>query len=435
MKYKFFVLFFINSLFLFGQSEVTFFKDTTQNLSLATITLQEFSSIKNNVVIEEKSNSNYWFKIPKLVDNNKEYIFYIRGIDVYSSTAYQQGRAFQKLKNQRYITYKINRDFDTYIKIDNFRSAHFPFYLMPEEAFFLREKKVLIYNGFYYGFSFLVILYSLVYFSFFKDTTFLHYALMLTSIGFGIFILDGSHNLFHISKTTTEYIVVINYVALAFFASKFVNSFLFLEGVFPNLKKYTYTVGVSIVIVAIAYIFTNSFFLFKTLNFMVFVLLFVYWFTSLILFNKNIYNKILVIAFAMLLFSSIDSLLFTKFGFYALNTNPLFIKIGGILQITILCFAVISREKILRKEYALMKNDIIEYSMLNTTANTNDYNLIDELSFREKEIFDLIVTGDSNKIIAYKLNISVNTVKFHIKNIYDKLNITSRKEAVSFDKS
>ena len=36
-------------------------------------------------------------------------------------------------------------------------------------------------------------------------------------------------------------------------------------------------------------------------------------------------------------------------------------------------------------------------------------------------------------MISAELNISVNTVKFHIKNIYEKLNIKSRKEALNID--
>jgi DNA-binding CsgD family transcriptional regulator len=56
-------------------------------------------------------------------------------------------------------------------------------------------------------------------------------------------------------------------------------------------------------------------------------------------------------------------------------------------------------------------------------------------SIREKEIFDLIIIGNSNKLIADSLNISVNTVKFHVKNIYEKLHIKSRKEAIKLEKS
>ena len=52
-------------------------------------------------------------------------------------------------------------------------------------------------------------------------------------------------------------------------------------------------------------------------------------------------------------------------------------------------------------------------------------------SLSVREIFDLILQGKSNKEIATVVNVSINTVKFHIKNIYDKLHIKSRKEALN----
>lgn len=49
-----------------------------------------------------------------------------------------------------------------------------------------------------------------------------------------------------------------------------------------------------------------------------------------------------------------------------------------------------------------------------------------KLSERQKEIVKLIRAGKSNKEIAISLSISENTVKFHVKNIYCILNISSR---------
>lgn len=53
-----------------------------------------------------------------------------------------------------------------------------------------------------------------------------------------------------------------------------------------------------------------------------------------------------------------------------------------------------------------------------------------ELSRREKEILDLVSRGYGNKEIADQLSVSLETVRHHLKKVYDKLHIHSRTEAV-----
>jgi DNA-binding NarL/FixJ family response regulator len=52
------------------------------------------------------------------------------------------------------------------------------------------------------------------------------------------------------------------------------------------------------------------------------------------------------------------------------------------------------------------------------------------LSEREKEILHLMAEGLNYKAIAEKIFISYETVRTHVKNIYKKLHVTSRNEAV-----
>ena len=54
------------------------------------------------------------------------------------------------------------------------------------------------------------------------------------------------------------------------------------------------------------------------------------------------------------------------------------------------------------------------------------------LSKKEREVFDLLADGKSNKEIAQSLFIETSTVKSHVNKIFQKLNIQSRKEVINW---
>ena len=49
----------------------------------------------------------------------------------------------------------------------------------------------------------------------------------------------------------------------------------------------------------------------------------------------------------------------------------------------------------------------------------------------EKDVMRLLIHGDKNADIARKLFVSENTVKYHLKNIYQKLDVRNRGQAVN----
>ncbi len=53
------------------------------------------------------------------------------------------------------------------------------------------------------------------------------------------------------------------------------------------------------------------------------------------------------------------------------------------------------------------------------------------LTGREQELLIALSEGSTNVQIASELNISLNTVKFHLKNLYSKLNVKNRAQAVA----
>jgi DNA-binding CsgD family transcriptional regulator len=64
-----------------------------------------------------------------------------------------------------------------------------------------------------------------------------------------------------------------------------------------------------------------------------------------------------------------------------------------------------------------------------STGGTGEENTI--LSPREREVVTLLAEGLSNKEIARRLNIAVDTAKFHVGRVIDKLDATGRTDAVA----
>jgi ATP/maltotriose-dependent transcriptional regulator MalT len=53
------------------------------------------------------------------------------------------------------------------------------------------------------------------------------------------------------------------------------------------------------------------------------------------------------------------------------------------------------------------------------------------LSPREREALRLLAEGLSNKQMARRLNVSENTIKTHLANVYGKLGVNSRTQAIA----
>jgi DNA-binding NarL/FixJ family response regulator len=70
---------------------------------------------------------------------------------------------------------------------------------------------------------------------------------------------------------------------------------------------------------------------------------------------------------------------------------------------------------------------VISFFNEQKSSSTNDYTL----SQRELTILKCLVNGDSYKMIADNCRISIGTVRSHINNIYKKLHINSKSEAVA----
>lgn len=62
----------------------------------------------------------------------------------------------------------------------------------------------------------------------------------------------------------------------------------------------------------------------------------------------------------------------------------------------------------------------------------NEVNLLDDLTPREEDVLDLLTQGVTYKGVAGKLYISETTVKTHVNNIFQKLQVNDRTQAVLY---
>lgn len=60
-----------------------------------------------------------------------------------------------------------------------------------------------------------------------------------------------------------------------------------------------------------------------------------------------------------------------------------------------------------------------------------DQFVVEPLTEKEKEVLGLLQSGLRNKDVAMRANISITTTKWHLKNVYAKLNVSNRTEAVA----
>ncbi|BAY82363.1 LuxR family two component transcriptional regulator [Calothrix parasitica NIES-267] len=108
--------------------------------------------------------------------------------------------------------------------------------------------------------------------------------------------------------------------------------------------------------------------------------------------------------------------------------------VKGILPQTSTESEIIAAVEAVASGLVVLHPEVIDNLQLQKTTNLQQQagiNSIQTLTPREIEILQMLTPGLSNKAIAKQLNISDHTVKFHVSSIFQKLNVSTRTEAVA----
>ncbi|MBV6625351.1 MAG: response regulator transcription factor [Rivularia sp. (in: Bacteria)] len=103
-------------------------------------------------------------------------------------------------------------------------------------------------------------------------------------------------------------------------------------------------------------------------------------------------------------------------------------RIKGILPHNSTESEIIAAVEAVASSLVVFHPDIVDNLQLQKSTNLQHH---EKLTNREIEILQMLTSGLSNKAIAQQLHISEHTVKFHVSSIFQKLNVSTRTEAVA----
>ncbi|MGJ1387371.1 LuxR C-terminal-related transcriptional regulator [Sphingobacterium spiritivorum] len=166
-------------------------------------------------------------------------------------------------------------------------------------------------------------------------------------------------------------------------------------------------------------------------------------------FRKDVYARFLVLTFGVILLVGIGFVLNTNFNQSWLSVfNMDTLRLVSAFEIISISFAIVFKARALQEENERCRNEINSYlNQLNELKDNlpvaketvvlkeNTIVFLKEnyqLTEREMDVLMGLWEGLSNQELGEKLFISLNTVKYHVSNLYIKLDIKSRTQALKF---
>ncbi|WP_139956754.1 7TM diverse intracellular signaling domain-containing protein [Flavicella sediminum] len=421
---------------------ISYSKDFSNTETIHSISEKKLKPLESpNIGFE---NGLYWFKVILNEDVlNKLIVFDLLGSNITKITVFQNSKIVPyKELDKTHFSLLVNSKFENpvyYLRVQFDNEVYFPLQLKTYEQGQLEAKYSYFINGAYYGFVLMVFIVNLFFYISLKDKTFLYYCFFLIVITIIILDYDGLLNTI-IPNFFSRYGRVLTHFFVSFSGALFANQFLNINYYLPKSNK----TGVFLLFITMcSYLlfFPTNKFLFVAIGdtFSMLVLLH-YWGIGIIISKKYKFSRFFVVGYSLILFSSVLFIVPLNWGLNTFTVSLKTVKFGALFEMLILTYAITYRVKILQKENHQFKTAIQEYlhkinfleSNSSNPSETNIEVLVSEnnLSEREADVLLLIFKGYTNKRIGDELFISLNTVKYHIRNIYQKLNIKSKNEAI-----
>ena len=420
---------------------MSYFKDLQEAETIFSVSKKIFSPLKSPRMGFE--NGTYWFKIMLLENQTKDNIVFdlpeasIDIITVYNNFTIVPYKELVNTHKSLLITTNPSNNI-YYLKVHFAKEVFFPLSLKKYTYSQLNEKYVFFVNGVYYGFALMVLIVNVFFYFSIKDKTFLFYCFFLISITLALLDYDGVlKNVIPINLSLYGSIII--HYLIPVFGAIFANQFLNIKYYLPKSNKMgLYLLAAAFINYLVFLIYKNYIFVAIADTFSLLVLLH-YWIIAVVILKKHQFAKFFVIGYSLVLFSAFLYVIPLAWGLNTFFATLQSIKFGALFEMLILTYAITYRVQILQTENSRIKQQIKNYLDQIEKLETNNSTekkfeaLIkkNNLSEREADVLQLIFKGYNNQKISDELFISLNTVKYHIRNIYEKLNINSKNEVIN----
>ncbi|TVZ55205.1 7TMR-DISM extracellular protein 2 [Lutibacter sp. Hel_I_33_5] len=441
---------------------LTFFKEKSPT-SLKEVLIKEFKKVPKSNNFGYK-NGSYWYKLEiQKATYNKDYIIYVPTHNIEKIELFKlngdkleyigkSGNSVQQNDlhfNFKFPAFKLNEKekFTYYLKVDFPKEGNFPLKIVSEKNFLSDKLNKQSLISFFYGTCILILILNLLFYFKYKSKIYLYYIGFLFPVMINLMLIDGS--LINIFRGNQFYylIEIGSHLVMNVYLILFSLNFLELNKRVPKFSKLSILSPIIVAILYLLYLISNNYILVvlgDTIGLIIFPIL---WFLGLFYIRKAKYAKYYVIGYFFLIPIGVYYLLGLGYGEWYVDGEGTFIKVASWLDMIAFTFAINYRFKIRSQEKQKIIEELKEKLNLNNTQisknkeidpyfillKKNDYTS-EALTLKEIEILKLLIKGNSNNEIGNKLFISNNTVKYHIRNIYQKVNVKSReslKEKIS----
>lgn len=333
-----------------------------------------------------------------------------------------------------YPRFVLHGDQKTYYLQTSFKKGvYFPVKFMTEPEFRRFEVKGNFRLGMFYGLAAVIFIINALFFIFFGQRIFAYYGLFQACIVTAIASSDGLFTFF------TDRPDFLNYADIPLHIGAFVTGFFFAgqfigwSEAFSRIKFVLILAVVCSISSMMLYIGSGEMLFYILAESIAFLMLCSYWIIALRQFKTNKNARLYVFAYSLYLLFAIEYYVVRQIGFPGIRLFSGQLKISCVTEMIVLLIGIIYRALSVLHENHYFRQKIESYIQERSDREKIDLQGIREkynLTERETEVLGYMAQGMSNPEIAERMFVSVNTIKYHIRNIFVKMEINSRSEAI-----